>query len=138
MFQKVLVPVDLTDRHQAALDIAAKLLVPNGEVVVLHVVEVLSGLPREEEPSFYQRLERKATVHLNRLLDHLKGRGVMGRAIVLVGEPIPEILRCAQEEGIDLIVLTSHPVEPAKPGSGWRTTSYLIGIAAKCPVLLMK
>jgi nucleotide-binding universal stress UspA family protein len=139
MFQKVLVPVDLTDRHQPVLDIAAKMVaVGGGEVRLLHVIEVLAGLPVEEEPTFYQRLERKATAHLNRLLDHLKDKKVKARPIILVGERIPEVLRYAQQEGIDLIVLTSHPVQPDKPGAGWGTMSYLIGIAARCPVLLMK
>jgi nucleotide-binding universal stress UspA family protein len=139
MFQKVLVPVDLTDRHQPALEIAAKLVAPaGGEVLLLHVVEVLQGLPREEEPSFYQRLERKAGIHLNRLLGHLKDRQVTGRAVVLFGERVPEALRYAEQEGVGLIVLTSHPVDPSKPGAGWGTMSYLIGIAARCPVLLVK
>src|SRR4051794_7370711 len=98
MFQKVLVPVDLTDRHQPALDIAAKLVVPgSGEIRLLHVIEVLAGLPVEEEPTFYQRLERKASAHLNRLLDQLKDRRVPARSIILVGQRIPQILRDAQQ-----------------------------------------
>jgi nucleotide-binding universal stress UspA family protein len=138
MFHKVLVPVDLTDRHRPALGLAAKLAETDGDIILLHVVEPIRGLSREEEPTFYQRLERKAGAHLNQLLDHLKGLGRTGRPVVLVGERIPEVLRYAQEHGVDLMVLTSHPVGPDKPGGGWGTMSYLLGIAAQCPVLLVK
>src|SRR6266851_503449 len=115
MFQKILVPVDLTDRHQPALEIAAKLVTPGGEVILLHVIEVLPGLPREEEPSFYQRLERKADIYLHRLSDVLQERHVTVRSVVLLGERVPEVLRYAEEQAADLLVLTSHPVDPAKP-----------------------
>ena len=49
MFKKILVPVDLTDVHQPALDIAARLAKENdGEVTLLHVVEVISEVgPRK-------------------------------------------------------------------------------------------
>jgi len=139
MFQKILVPVDLTDRHQPALALAAKLVaLPGGEVILLHAIEVPHGLTPEEEPTFYQRLERKANLHLNRLLATLKDRQVPARSVILFGERAPTILRFAQEAGVELLVLSSHPVDPANPNAGWGTLSYLIGIAAQCPVLLVK
>jgi nucleotide-binding universal stress UspA family protein len=138
MFAKVMVPVDLTDRHQPALALAAKLLAPGGEVVVLHVIEVIHGLSREEEPTFYQRLERKAVAHLDRLVSHLKGLGASARSSVVFGERVPEVLAQAEREKVGLIVLSSHPVEATAPGASWASMSYLIGIAARCPVLLVK
>jgi nucleotide-binding universal stress UspA family protein len=43
VFQNILVLVDLTDTHQPALEIAAHLVKENnGQVTLLHVVEVIS------------------------------------------------------------------------------------------------
>src|SRR5262249_46848850 len=138
MFKKVLVPVDLTDTHQQALDIAARLATPGGDVVVLHVIELLHGLSREEEPDFYRRLERKARAHLERLLPRLGAQPVPAVAEVLYGERAREIIRYALERGVDLIVLTSHRVEPANPETRWGGLSYKIGFLAPCPVMLVK
>jgi nucleotide-binding universal stress UspA family protein len=139
MFHKVLVPVDLTDRHLPALEIAGKLAGPaGGEVILIHVIELLHGMSREEEPAFYERLERKAAGHLAGLVARLQAQQAVGRSAIRLGERVPEILRYAQQEGVDLIVLSSHAIDPEKPGAGWATMSYLIGIAARCPVLLVK
>jgi nucleotide-binding universal stress UspA family protein len=77
VFKKILVPVDLADVHQQALDIAARLATESdGEVILLHVVEVITGLWAEEEREFYDRLERKARDHLARLGRDLEERAV--------------------------------------------------------------
>ncbi|HEY8504342.1 MAG TPA: universal stress protein, partial [Gemmataceae bacterium] len=68
MFKKILLPVDLSDRHGRALEMAADLAARDGgELLLLHVVEEIPGLGRDEDPAFYERLERKATAHLKRL-----------------------------------------------------------------------
>jgi nucleotide-binding universal stress UspA family protein len=61
MFQRILLPVDLSDRHEAALKAAAELARGSGaEVVLLHVIELIPGLSIEGEKPFYARLEWKA------------------------------------------------------------------------------
>jgi nucleotide-binding universal stress UspA family protein len=43
MSQEILVPVDLTDIHQPALDIAVRVAQESaGEVTLLHVIEVIA------------------------------------------------------------------------------------------------
>jgi nucleotide-binding universal stress UspA family protein len=139
MFRNILIPVDLTDRHGPALTIAGQLAAQSGgTVTVLHVIELLHGLGREDEPAFYDRLERKARGHIDRLAETLRAKQVTAQADLLYGERGREVLRYAQEHATDLIVLTSHPVDPTQPGMGWNTLSYFIGVAARCPVLLVK
>ncbi len=139
MFLKILIPVDLADRHEPSLEVAARLATPaTGEVTLLHVVELLRDLPREADPKFYQRLEDKSRARLDAFTARLQEKGVSARPVVLFGERVREVLRYAAQEAVDLIVLTSHPVDPNEPGSGLATMSYLIGIAAKCPVMLIK
>jgi universal stress protein A len=44
----------------------------------------------------------------------------------------------AKARRADLIVLASHPVNPAMLGRDWGTISYKVGILAQCAVLLVK
>lgn len=138
MFRKVLVPVDLTDRHGRVLDLAARLASGGGEVVVLHVIEMVQGLTREEDPAFYQRLEAKAIGQVAQLADALRAKKVTARGEVLYGDRVGEILDFASRDGTDLIALASHPVDRSPPGGGWVTLSYQVGLLATCPVLLVK
>ncbi|HXG11330.1 MAG TPA: universal stress protein [Gemmataceae bacterium] len=139
MFKKILVPVDLTDKHRQAVDIAADLAGSSrGEVTLLHVIELIPGLPVEEEKEFYQRLQRKARAHLDKLLDRLIQRQVTARSEIILGNRTSEVIRFAQQTDTDLIVLTSHRIDLENPGAGWGSLSYKIGILSQCPVLLVK
>jgi universal stress protein A len=139
MFKKILVPVDLSDTHQQAVEIAAQMAGESaGEVVLLHVVEVIPGLWVGEERDFYDRLESAARDHLARLGRQLEEAHVPRREEVIFGNRAEEIVRYAMEMGVDLIVLSSHRIDLKNPGAGWGTLSYKIGILSQCPVLLVK
>ncbi len=139
MFQKILVPVDLADVHQPALDIAARLAQESaGEVTLLHVIEVITEVWTVEAHGFYDRLEQTARDHLARLGHSLGERAVPRREEVVFGNRAPEIVRYAVEAGIELIVLKSHRIDLQNSSAGWGTVSYKVGILAQCPVLLVK
>lgn len=138
MFKKIVVPLDLTERHRAALTAAMELASHNGgEIVLLHVIEVIPGLPVEEEPRFYRRLEKTARNHLKKLGGPLSKRGLTYRDEVLYGQRAPEIARYARAVGADLVVLTAPRLDPKDP-AGWGSLSYKVGLLARCPVLLVK
>ncbi len=139
MFKKILLPVDLADKHGPALNVAADLAnLGGGEIVLLHVIEVIAGLPMEEERDFYGRLEKRAREHLGRLGGQLKRRGVAWRTEILYGHRGAEVVRFAAATGIDLIVLTSPRLDPSNLAAGWGSLSYKISIVCPCPVLLVK
>ena len=139
MFKKILVPVDLTDTHQHAIEIAAQLAgEADGQVILLHVVEVVPGLWVEEERDFYDRIESAARDHLARLGRQLDDLHVARREEIIFGNRAEEIVRYAMETDVDLIVLSSHRIDLKNPGAGWGTLSYKIGILSQCPVLLVK
>jgi nucleotide-binding universal stress UspA family protein len=139
LFHNILVPVDLTDRHERALEVAAGLVAQTGgEVTLLHVIERIDGLPREEAVDFYKQLEEKAEVHLGRLLGILRQRSVAGRVLIVHGNCVQEIADFANRANCDLIILASHAVGRADSLGGWATKSYQIGIVAQCPVMLLK
>jgi nucleotide-binding universal stress UspA family protein len=138
-FQKILLPVDLSAKHGPALEVAAQLAGRDGgEVILLHVIEVIPGLEVSEEKHFYGRLEKLAAAHLEKLGEILKAKHVRQRPEILLGNRGAETVRYAREKGIDLIVVTSPPVDPKNLATSWGSLSYKIGLAANCPVLLVK
>ena len=139
VFRKILMPVDLTDRHQQALDIAASLANESaGEVTLLHVAEVIPGIWPQEERAFYSRIEQAARDHLAKLGRYFEELLVRRREEVIFGDRAHEIVRYAMETGVELIVLSSHRIDLQNPSAGWGTVSYKVGILSQCPVLLVK
>jgi nucleotide-binding universal stress UspA family protein len=138
MFRNLLLPVDLSDRHQPALDFARQLAGSQGKVVLLHVIEVIPGLSIEEDRPFYERLEKAAKKHLKRLDNTLTAQQISSRTEIRYGNRVEEIVQYAREAGTDLIILTTLPVAPADPTAGWGSLSYKVGLFAPCPVLLVK
>jgi len=141
-FRDILVPVDLTDRNREAIELARQLAKPgDGTVRLLHVIEVIPGLPEEEERKFYDRLDERARKHLVELGERLEKEGVRFAVEIGYGSRAGEILKRASEIPCDLIVLSSHRVSSLsveKPGEGWGTLSYQIAILSPCKVLLVK
>ncbi len=139
MFHKILLPVDLTDKHGQAVAAAIELArQSSGEVILLHVIEVIPGLAMDEEKPFYQRLERAARKHLDTLSKQFRDAQVRCQSEIRYGARAPEAVRYALETGIDLIVLTSPRFDSQRPASTWGSLSHKIGLLASCPVLLVK
>jgi nucleotide-binding universal stress UspA family protein len=139
MFRKILVPVNFTPEDHRAVDAAIELASsPDAEVTLIHVIEPLERIPFAELESFYRRLEESARGNLARLVDRPKARGRKIHLEIIYGNRVEEIVRHAAEENADLIVMSSHPIDPSRPGKGFGTISYKVGILASCPILLMK
>jgi universal stress protein A len=108
-----------------------------GTVTLLHVIEPVD-LPFEEMKGFYGRLEEKSLRTLEERVAPLREAGVGHSAQVEYGDRASTIVAHAEKKGSDVIVMTSHRVDPANPGLGWTTLSYKVAILAQCPVLLVK
>ena len=138
MFKTILLPLDLSDRHGRAVDIAAGLAKQSGgEVVLLHVIETIPGVSLEEEKAFYGRLEKMAQTHLERVARRLRERKVPCRSETLYGHRAREVADQAEAVGADLIVLTAPQMDAANP-IGWGSLSWKIGVLCRCAVLLVK
>lgn len=136
-FERILVPVDLSERVSTSLDWAVRLAGPGTTVTLLHVIETLEDVPFEEMEEFYRKLEERGVQALDRWVDELGRRGVTAERRVVFGHRLEEVLT-ASAEGPDVVLLRSHPVDPQKPGRGWGTLSYRVAVLATCPVLLVK
>ena len=139
MFERILVPLDLTDKHRSALDFAKKLAQQSGgQVTLLHVIEVIPGLDVDEEKKFYYRLERAARKHLEQFARRLTQQKINCQAEILFGGRAAMIARYAADIKASLIVLTAPRLDPDHPAASLGSLSYKVGLLARCPVLLVK
>lgn len=139
MFHKILMPLDLTKKHAVTLGTVVDLARQSGgEVHLLHVIEAIEGLPVETEREFFDSLEQAAKAHLEEVGEALREENVRFSRHVLIGKPVAETVRCAQEMDIDLIVMTSPHFDPENPSRGWASLSHKISFVSPCPVLLVK
>jgi len=153
LFRKILYPTDFSDLAEVAKDYVKKLKEANAkEVIVLHVVHPLEfSLPQLDDPfaldvaTLYAHIPEieKAILksheeRLKEIEEELKKEGFKVKSILTVGEPKEEIVRVAQEEKVNVIVIGYH-------GKGLLERILEIGSTAKavikeaeCPVLVVK
>jgi nucleotide-binding universal stress UspA family protein len=139
MFKHILLPVDLTDKHARALQAAADLAAAaGGSITLLHVVEEIHGLGREEEKPFYERFERIARRHLETLGAQFAERKIPWQGVVVCGGRAQETVRVARDKQADLIILTAPRYDPDDPRQSWGSLSFPISFLAPCAVLLVR
>jgi nucleotide-binding universal stress UspA family protein len=139
MFQRIVVPIDLTQKSQAAVDHAFELATRSGaEVILLHVIETIEHVEFEEMKSFYDRLEGSARNGLKEFSERFVSGGLKVDQVVIYGHRTREIVEFAISNQADLIVMASHRIDPDRPGHDWSSISYAVAIMAPCAVLLVK
>ena len=139
MFRHILVPTDFSKKSSSALDIALKLVdVDSGEITLLHVIETIQNASYDEFADFYDKLKQNAE---SKMADILKTHGGTGKNLhvqVAFGNRAGRIVSYAAEHDVDLIVLSSHRIDPENIGQGWGSISYKVGLLSHCPVMMVK
>src|SRR5262245_59900653 len=126
MFQRILAPVDFTDRSARAVETAGEMAdLYLASVTLLHVIELVDGLSFEEMRDLYEKLEQKARKSLAALAERLSGAEVSVNEVVIYGKRARAILDYAAENKMDLILMSSHQVTPS---SGFSTISYHVAM----------
>jgi len=139
MFKNILVPTDLSKKSVKALDIAIKMSSEsNSKITLLHVIETIEDADYEEFGEFYEKLKTRAERKMDEMVHNKKIEQSAVRKEIAFGKRVKEIVRFAYENGIDLIILTSHKIEKIDAADGWATISYRVGILSHCPVMMVK
>ena len=103
---KILLACDFSAASEAALDQACQLAIAcQADLLLLHVI---SEKARRTAAETLPDLRRDAEVQLLRLLDARSSLQVKPRFVVREGTPAREIVCCASEENVDLIVVGTH------------------------------
>ena len=140
MFEHILIPLDFTDQSDAAIETSREIAaLRQSRVTLLHVIETIESAPNEEVEEFYQNLDRRARRMLTRLQADLAHQQIAAEVAVTLGKRAEEIVRFAAGHDVDLIVMSSRPVDPEtgtpKP---WPTVSHKVAVLAPCPILLVR
>jgi universal stress protein A len=143
-FKRILCPTDFSEPALTALHRAEELARHFGaELLVAHVIPPMPGPHAFPDPQmvstfnvslYQQELAIYAEKMLKDLVSHQVSPEVRSRDLVTTGEAAPEILRIAQAEHVDLIVIASHGL------TGWRrlvfgSVAEKVVRQAPCPVL---
>ena len=138
--KRILVPTDFSESANHALRYGISFAREyKAELIVLHVVETLSvGYASDLFPvpmaEVLDEITGYAKGELTKLVALAGERGVTARDVVIQGKPAAEVIRYAQEQAIDMIVLGTHGrgmLDHALFGS---TTERVVR-KAPCPVL---
>lgn len=114
MFQKILVPLDGSPYTEAVLEPVARMAAGTSAKVVLLragrmpkdiIVEHGRVIPLDEQMGW---LETEFGHYLAEKAGQLRARGVHVETDTAYGEPEEEIVRYAEEQGVDVIVVASH------------------------------
>lgn len=134
MYKKIIVAIDLgqIEKGAAIIKRAETLIVEDGEIILVNVVEQLPNYLAIDVPvDFLKRSQDEALDQLKLLL---KASPRADRAVLRNGPPAREILALAEEIDADLIIVASHRPD---------ITNYFIGATAdrvvrhsKCSVLI--
>jgi nucleotide-binding universal stress UspA family protein len=141
---KVIVsPIDFSSHSQEALETAASLAKQFGaQLLLVHAVPAITKLPSTtsifHEAEFEKELYRDAERRLKTLAEELERKGLEVRTEVGIANDVGmEILRVAERDGADLIVISTHGM------TGWHRLAFgsvteKVVRLASCPVLVLR
>lgn len=143
--RRVLLPIDFSGCGNFALPYAASISKATGAAIIcIHVVEPIvpavsySGLA-EPMPiaDITEQLEDSAERELPQITDCDELHGLNVEEVIVHGDAAAEIVRVAEEQDVDLIVISSH----GRTGIGriiFGSTAEAVVRHAHCPVLVVK
>jgi len=145
-FKKILVPIDFSHFSKKALGVAVKLAeCCGGKIYLLHVEEDIFHMKRIHEvhpplESEYEEFHEKFISGKKKLLEKFKRyvpEKVFADAIIKEGHPFVEIIKYAQKQYLDVIVMSSRGKSNIKHAFLGSTTDK-VSRKATCAVLIVK
>ncbi len=111
--RRILVPIDVTDHHPQALELAITMASASGaEIVVLSVADDRFPYPDimsfQEPHEGYYKMFRERALEILREATASAPEKINIRPVVTRGRPARVIVDVAKEEGADLVVMTTH------------------------------
>ena len=139
MFRHILIPVDFSERNRTAVDVARDMAKQSeARITLIHVIETIEYISVTEMRDFYNRLERSAREGMTELSESLSGESIPVENVILLGKRHDEIIRFAIDNQVDLILMSSHRVDPDRPAANFGSISYRVAVLSPCAVLLLK
>lgn len=142
-FKKIMSPTDFSKPSEIALQSAIELAGHfSSELLLVHVLAPLSAAPTmtgHSAISFSEIMNEMRTSTenlLNHMVENKIPASIHAQPRMLEGLAAEEIARCAKEENVDLIVISSHGKSGLKRLMFGSVTDKVMRIAG-CPVLII-
>jgi nucleotide-binding universal stress UspA family protein len=140
MFEKILIPLDLTEPEMTRQALTEAMAIANGPSAKLRLINVQSLVPVAFidyiPPNFDEELRASAEQELADVAETLDFPKERVTTVVRFGAIYPEVLAEAEDWGADLIVLSSH--RPAMSTYLLGSNAKTIVRHAKCSVLVVR
>ncbi len=138
--KKVVVPVDFSSTTNKVVDYAMMVADKLGaEVLFFHAINDFQGYDMMlVHPSFIgmtKDLEKESKERINSLVDEYKGREYGVGGDVAIGDAAEEIIKYAQEQNADMIIIGTHGVKGLEKILMGSTAERVVK-NAPCPVLI--
>ena len=134
IFKTILAPTDFSDVSAAGVRYACQLAKDIGAEIIIFNVDVLDESNRIDKREIEQHKQRLAEFVAEKVADACVGLKM--RQVVDAGQPFGAIVDCAENEAVDLIVMSSHGRGGlSRMLIGSVTDKILRG--ASCPVLVV-
>ena len=116
MYQNILVPVDLSDKHSWRKALPTAIRLAETFEARLHLITVVPGFPlpivgQYFPDDFEPKLKQQAAQQLRDFASEQVAHAVPCKRIIAEGKVYQEILRAAEKVKADLIVMGSHRPE---------------------------
>jgi nucleotide-binding universal stress UspA family protein len=139
----VLAPTDFSEVSVETVARARELAEHFGaELLVLHVIPPIPTLPSDphynfEVPAYQEALRENARRQIQEAAPDPVASGLKSQTLVSYGDPAKEIVRIAEEQSVDMIVIATHGL------TGWQhlvfgSVAEKVVRTAKCPVLTVR
>lgn len=133
--QRILVPTDFSDTSAAALRYAIALARRfDARLYFLHVSDASVAADAAYPIELFETLENAAHDRLRRLLPEKEAKELQPACTMRIGVPADEIVRYAEQHGIDLIVMGTHGREGVMRAMLGSVAETVVR-RASCPVL---
>ena len=142
-YRRIVVPLDGSEIAEEAFREAVPLARAFGaELVLVGVLDLTAGMYDVYAEAFdpvdlRNQLEKFLVGALDRAREKVEAEGVKARSVFRVGVPYEEITAVAEEEGADLVVMTTHGRKGLSHLLLGSVTEKVIR-TAPCPVLVVR
>ena len=136
--KKILYPTDFSEASYEALKVANEVAVHHSaELCVVHVTPPVPMAAAATGYSAIAEMERSEEISLHELIKERIPKELHIRQIITIGGAADEIIRIAEQERVDLIVIGTHGQ------TGWRhavfgSVAEKVVRLASCPVLSIR
>jgi len=116
-FKKILCPTDFSDPSYESLKAAAELAGHfSADLYLVHAIPPIplsnvsspETMPAFDISLYQEELKKGSEKTLQEVIEQRLPKGLLVHPLVVIGHPVEEILRIAQDQKMDLIVIATH------------------------------